>query len=353
MATLNNQQPFVTLSNGVRMPQFGLGTWYVQPVYILARVVCVVGPSWLSEKWKISHKNRNLSYCRKSTPGEVGQAVKCALKLGYRHIDCAMVYENQKEVGQALKEAMQELGLKREDIFITSKLWITHYKREHAKKAMDQVLADLGLEYVDLFLLHWPVSLEHVTNADGTVDLMPKDKDGDLRLGFVPLSEAWKVMEELHDEGKTRAIGISNWEAIQVVDLLAHARVKPHVNQVEWHPFYTRYPLLRECEKLAQMKLTAYSPFGNGLDELWTDETLVAIAKKHNKSVAQVILRWILQNGLIVIPKSVNEQRLKENSEIFDFELSPEEIAQIDKLNRDLVTCSTKRYWGVDWIHSS
>lgn len=292
---------------------------------------------------------------RKSEPGEVKEAVKAALKLGYRHIDCAMVYANQKEVGEALKESMQELGLKRSDIFITSKLWITHYKHEHAKQAMDEVLRDLQLEYVDLFLLHWPVSVEYVPDESNpsVPQVLPKDKDGNIRLGFVPLSEAWKTMEELYEEKKTRAIGVSNWGPIEMVDLLAHARVKPHVNQIEWHPYYTRYPLKRECERLAQTKITAYSPFGNGLNELWTDETLVAIAKKHNKTVAQVVLRWILQNGLIVIPKSVREERLKENLDVFDFELSDDEIKAIDGLNRGLITCSTKRYWGIDWIHEN
>merc|ERR1712130_21245 len=297
-----------TLNNGAKLPALGLGTW-------------------------------------KSKDQDVYNSVKSALKSGYRHIDCAMAYGNQDVVGRALSDGMKEFGIKREELWVTSKLWITFFEPERAKEGLMQTLKDLQLDYLDMFLLHWPVALEY--NPDQKLGV-PKDDKGYLKLSYCPLHKTWKAMEQFVEEGLVRSIGVSNFEPSNLFDLLSFAKIKPVVNQVEVHPFFIREDLVNICQSYG-MHVTAYSPFGNGVKEVFTNEELKDIASKHNKQVGQVILRWLIQRGLSTIPKSVHEERIVQNIDLFDFELTQEEMERIASLDKGMRTCDTRRsgYWNV------
>ncbi|XP_014847747.1 PREDICTED: alcohol dehydrogenase [NADP(+)] A-like isoform X2 [Poecilia mexicana] len=269
---------FVTLSSGQRMPLVGLGTW-------------------------------------KSAPGQVKQAVLAALDGGYRHIDCAAVYGNEQEVGDALALRVGPgKALRRDEVFVTSKLWNTKHDPEDVEEACRSSLTHLGLSYLDLYLMHWPMAFK----------------------------DTWKAMENLVDKGLVKAIGLSNFNARQIDDIIAIARHKPVVNQVECHPYLSQADLLSHCRSLA-VCVTAYSPLGSG-DRPWAspdepsllaDPRLGAIAERYQKSPAQVILRWNVQRGVVCIPKSVTASRIQENLRVFDFSLSPEDIRLIDSFNRN------------------
>lgn len=264
----NNLQDTVKLNNGVEMPWFGLGVYKAQE------------------------------------GEEVIQAVKAAIRVGYRSIDTAAAYNNEEGVGQAIREAMEENGLSRDQIFVTSKVWNNMQGYETTLEAFETSLKKLNLEYIDLFLVHWPVKGKY--------------------------KETWRALEKVYKEGKVRAIGVSNFQIHHLEDLLADAEVVPTVNQVELHPQLTQKELLKFTKEKG-IVLEAWSPLGQG--NLLENETLVSIGKKYGKTAAQVILRWDLQVGVITIPKSVNEGRIKENADIYDFELSAEDIAAIDALN--------------------
>ncbi|XP_016530370.1 aldo-keto reductase family 1 member A1-A isoform X2 [Poecilia formosa] len=269
---------FVTLSSGQRMPLVGLGTW-------------------------------------KSAPGQVKQAVLAALDGGYRHIDCAAVYGNEQEVGDALALRVGPgKALRRDEVFVTSKLWNTKHDPKDVEEACRSSLTHLGLSYLDLYLMHWPMAFK----------------------------DTWKAMENLVDKGLVKAIGLSNFNARQIDDIIAIARHKPVVNQVECHPYLSQADLLSHCRSLA-VCVTAYSPLGSG-DRPWAspeepsllaDPRLGAIAERYQKSPAQVILRWNVQRGVVCIPKSVTASRIQENLRVFDFSLSPEDIRLIDSFNRN------------------
>ncbi len=255
-----------TLHNGVKMPWVGLGVFKV-------------------------------------TDGdEVIQSVKAAIKNGYTSIDTAAIYKNEEGVGQAIKES----GVPREELFITSKLWNSEQGYESTLKAFESSMEKLGLDYLDLYLIHWP----------------GKDK----------YKETWKAFEKLYKEGRIRAIGVSNFQIHHLEDLIASAEIKPMVNQVEFHPHLTQKELKAYCEKEG-IQLEAWSPLKQG--QLLNEPVLQEIAEKYNKSVAQVILRWDIQQGVVTIPKSVKEHRIIENADIFDFELTAEEMDRIDGLNQD------------------
>ncbi|MFQ6386465.1 aldo/keto reductase [Priestia aryabhattai] len=267
---MKNLQDTVTLHNGVKMPGFGLGVFKVEE-----------GP-------------------------ELVKAIKVAIKHGYRSIDTAAIYGNEEGVGQGIREGLKEAGISRENVFVTSKVWNADLGYDATIAAYETSLKKLGLDYLDLYLIHWPVEGKY--------------------------KEAWRALETLYKEGKVKAIGVSNFQVHHLKDLMEDAEIKPVINQVEYHPRLTQKELQAFCEK-HHIQLEAWSPLMQGA--LLDNEVLTEIANKHNKSVAQVILRWDVQNGIITIPKSTKEHRIVENASIFDFELTKEEMERIDELNQN------------------
>ena len=267
---MKNLQDTVTLHNGAKMPGFGLGVFKVEE-----------GP-------------------------ELVNAIKVAIKHGYRSIDTAAIYGNEEGVGQGIRQGLKEAGISRENVFVTSKIWNSDLGYEATIAAYETSLKKLGLDYLDLYLIHWPVEGKY--------------------------KEAWRALETLYKEGKVKAIGVSNFQVHHLKDLMEDAEIKPVINQVEYHPRLTQKELQAFCEK-HHIQLEAWSPLMQG--ELLDNEVLTEIANKHNKSVAQVILRWDVQNGIITIPKSTKEHRIVENASIFDFELNKEEMERIDELNQN------------------
>jgi diketogulonate reductase-like aldo/keto reductase len=239
-------------------------------------------------------------------PGRVTQeAVKYALKVGYRHIDTATIYGNEEDVGRGVRDS----GVPREQVFVTTKLWNSDHGYDSALSACDKSLRRLGLGYIDLYLIHWPVP--------------------ELR------GETWKALVELRRRGSCRAIGVSNYTVRHLQELLESSEVTPAVDQVEFNPFLYQKELLRFCEGNGT-QLEAYSPLtrGHKLDH----PVVLAVAGRYSKSPAQVMIRWGLQHRLVVIPKSTRPERIKENSEVFDFEISPADITKLDALGEDLHT---------------
>eukprot|EP00898_Chlorokybus_atmophyticus_P004845 jgi/Chlat1/5361/Chrsp35S05284 len=235
-----------------------------------------------------------------SEPGQVGKAVRAAFDAGYRHIDCAAAYSNQDEVGAALAERIKAQG--RDSVFVTSKLWNTDHR--DVMSAAKHTLSDLKLDYLDLYLVHWPIAF----NASGKPD--PSWK----------LTDTWKQMETLQDKGLAKAIGVSNCTAKQLDELLKEARIPP--------------PQLLQYCKDKGIHMTAYSPIGSGRSGMLEDPTIVDIAKRLNRTPAQVALRWNVQRGVVVIPKSVTPNRIVENADIFSFELTEEDMKAIGKLDK-------------------
>ncbi|KOR94063.1 aldo/keto reductase [Geobacillus stearothermophilus] len=261
---MNGLQDCATLHNGVKMPWVGLGVYKVKE------------------------------------GEEVKSTVRTALEIGYRHIDTAAFYENEEGVGQAIRES----GIPREQVFVTTKVWNTDQGYETTLKAFDASLKKLGFDYVDLYLVHWPVKGKY--------------------------KETYKALEKLYKDGYVRAIGVSNFQIHHLQDVLADCEIKPMVNQVEYHPRLTQKELLTFCRENG-IQLEAWSPLMRG--EILTEPTIVEIGKKYGKTPAQVVLRWGLQHGVVTIPKSVTPARIKENADIFDFSLTDEEMKQIDALN--------------------
>lgn len=234
---------------------------------------------------------------------EVENAVRTALQGGYRSIDTAAIYGNEAGVGKAIKES----GVPREEIFLTTKLWNANHAYDDALRAFDESLKKLDCGYIDLYLIHWPLPMEG------------------------KFTEAWKAMEKLYNDKRIRAIGVSNFKPHHLDELLKGAEVVPTVNQIELHPLLQQKETRDYCEA-HNIKVESYSPLMRGGESLEAP-ALVDIAQKHDKSAAQVVLRWHLQNGLIVIPKSVTPKRIKENFDVFDFELSAEDMQAIEALD--------------------
>ncbi len=284
----------------------------------------------------------------KSLGNTVAPAVEYALtQAGYTHIDCAPIYRNEKEVGQGFKEAFAQ-GIKREDIFITSKLWNTDHRPEYVEQACRKTLSDLGLEYLDLYLMHWGIAFPHEENLE------PVDKDGHAVLDTVSIRETWEAMEQLVKKGLVKAIGVANFTTMMLVDLLSSAKVRPAVNQIELHPYNSQQDLVDFCayEKIA---VTAYSPLGRqGADRegprIFDEKLVQSLAKKYNKTEGQILLRWGIQRGTIVIPKSIHENRIAENSSVFDFSLSDEEMQKISNLNKNYRFVNPTGWWKIPYF---
>mgnify|MGYP001409883409 CR=1 FL=1 len=253
------------LSNGVKMPWLGLGVWKVKD------------------------------------GDEVERAVKAAVKTGYRSIDTAAVYGNEEGVGRAIRDC----GVPREELFITTKVWNTMQGYESTLQAFEESRRKLGLDYVDLYLVHWPVKGKYKSSS--------------------------KALEKLYKDGVVRAIGVSNFHVHHLEDLMADCEIVPMVNQVEFHPLLSQVPLRKFCREKG-IQFEAWSPLMQGnLDH----PTLAELARKYGKSPAQIVLRWDLQHGVVTIPKSVREERIRENANIFDFELSAEDMERIDRMNEN------------------
>ncbi|MGY0214677.1 aldo/keto reductase [Bacillus cereus] len=267
---MKNLQSKTVLNNGVEMPWFGLGVFKVED-----------GP-------------------------ELVEAVKSAIKAGYRSIDTAAIYGNEKAVGEGIRAGIKEAGVSREDLFITSKVWNSDQGYETTLAAYEESLKKLELDYLDLYLVHWPVEGKY--------------------------KDTWRALETLYNEKRVRAIGVSNFQIHHLQDVMKDAEIKPMINQVEYHPRLTQKELQAFCKEQG-IQMEAWSPLMQG--QLLDNEKLQEIAEKHGKTTAQVILRWDLQNGVITIPKSTKEHRIIANADIFNFELTKEDMEKIDALNQN------------------
>ncbi|MED5524857.1 MAG: aldo/keto reductase [Pseudomonadota bacterium] len=256
----------VTLSNNIKMPILGFGVYQI------------------------------------TDQAECEQAVVDAIEAGYRLIDTAAAYGNEEAVGRAIKRS----GVPREELFITTKLWVSHASYDKAKAAFETSLSKLQLDYLDLYLIHQP---------------------------YNDVYGAWRAMEELYNAGKIKAIGVSNFHPDRLMDLLSFNAIAPMVNQVETHPFHQQQDAAAFMQDNG-IQIESWGPFAEGRNNLFGNELLTGIGKAHGKSVAQVVLRWLIQRGVVAIPKSVNKPRIIENSQIFDFALSDSEMAQIATLDQ-------------------
>ncbi|MFV9482211.1 aldo/keto reductase [Christiangramia sp. OXR-203] len=271
----------------------------------------------------------------KSEKGEVANAVKIALNNGYKHIDCAATYGNEAEVGEAFAEVFGKGDIKREDVWVTSKLWNNAHKKEDVIPALKQTLKDLQLEYLDLYLIHWPVAFKPDVS-------FPEKAEDFLSLEEVPLIETWKEMIKAKEQGLVKHIGVSNFSIEKLEELMNDTDHAPEMNQVELHPYLQQDKLLEFCSRNG-INVTGYSPLGSGdrSDEMKADDepsllenpVINKIAKKHGASAGQILIKWSEQRGTAVIPKSTNEGRIKENLQSAGFQLDEDDLKEIADLD--------------------
>lgn len=301
---------FIKLASGDLLPKVGLGVWKIDPE-------------------------------------DVGAVVNTALEFGYRHLDCACDYGNEIGVGDGIHVALEAGVCERKDLWVTSKLWNTYHAPEHVRPALEKSLTDLGLDYLDLYLIHFPISLMYIPiekrYPPGWI-FNPEAAKPCMEFSPVPIQQTWQAMEELVDAGLVKNIGISNFTTGLISDLLSVARIRPSVLQVELHPYLTQQKLLRFCEQ-EQIAVTGFSPLGalsyvpigmaEAHESVLEEEVVQAIAERVERTPAQVVLRWGVQRGTALVAKTSNKERLKENLELFDFELTPEEMQVISALNQN------------------
>ncbi|BGP17965.1 hypothetical protein JCM10213_003972 [Rhodosporidiobolus nylandii] len=300
--------PTVTLQNGKTIPQLGFGTW-------------------------------------QAPDEEVKKAVEVALKAGYRHLDLAKVYQNQKAIGPAIASA----GVSRSDLFITSKLWNSSHKPENVEPALDDTLKELGLEYLDLYLIHWPVAFEE--EGDPTVNLFPKENDSCKIDAKTSIVDTWKAMVKLLDTGKVKSIGVSNFNA-EMIDAITEATgVQPQVNQIERHPKLLQ-PEFLDYLKKKNIHVTAYSGFGNntvGEPLLITHPTVKKLAEQYNTGVGNILISWGVSGGHSIIPKSVTPSRIESNFQLVD--LKAEDVEAINAIG-DVSKGGEKKRFNVPMTYS-
>lgn len=290
---------YLSFSNGDKIPMIGLGTW-------------------------------------KSAPGKVYDAVIAAVKAGYRHIDCASIYKNETEVGKALEKVIQDGIVKREDLWITSKLWNDSHHPTQVKPALEKSLKDLRLDYLDLYLIHWPVALKQGTS-------FPQSAEDFISPEEIPLSETWAAMESCVEAGRIRHLGVSNFNIDKIKEIRKAAKLQPEMNQIELHPLLPQEKLIAYCQD-NNMHLTAYSPLGSRdrpdsskkEDEpnLFDQKTIQKIANKHDVSVPQVLISWAVHRGTIVIPKSTTPAHIRQNIEAIDLKLDQTDMQAIRSIEQ-------------------
>ncbi|EMN02661.1 aldo/keto reductase [Leptospira noguchii] len=267
---MNLLKQTVTLNNGISMPILGLGVW----------------------------KTKSGKECK--------EAVLNALEAGYRHIDTARIYDNEEDVGQAIRES----GIPRKEIFITTKLWNADQGPDKTRKALENSLDKLGIDFVDLYLIHFPVTSKRM--------------------------DSWKELEKVYHDKLCKAIGVSNYTIAHLTELLKDSQITPAVNQVEFHPFLNQIHLLEYCKK-HKIQLEAYSPLAHG--QKIEDPTISKIAQKYGKTPAQILIRWAIEQKIVVIPKSIKKERIIENSKVFDFAISQEDMKILNSLDENFRTC--------------
>ena len=283
----------------------------------------------------------------KIEPDQTAQVVQSAIEYGYRHFDSACDYGNEIQTGEGLAAALANGAVKREDLWITSKLWNSYHRREHVRPALEKSLHDLQLDYLDLYLVHFPIASKYVPiekryppgwffEPDAATPVVEPDR--------VPIIETWRAMEDLVKAGLVKEIGVCNFGCSLLRDLINQAEIQPAMLQIEMHPYLTQDKLTRFCHE-SGIGVTAFSPLGaqsyfqlnmaEASESLLHHETIQDIASSHQRTPAQTLLRWGVQRGTAVVPKTANVQRLKENLSVFDFELSTDEMKSISSLNRN------------------